>query len=119
MKNSLCILIRHAPYGQIEDAEALRHLGGALADKMEAYAVCMDDGVYAARDGQDPAGTNWTALSPVWAQHLAKGARLYVHAPSAQARGLLADECLVAGAQVIDDDRTARLLVDCETLMVY
>ncbi|MBI1800220.1 MAG: DsrE family protein [Chloroflexi bacterium] len=119
MKNSLCILMRHAPYGQIHDAEALRHMGGALAEKMDTCAVLMDDGVYAACDGHDTTATPWTALSPLWAQHLAKGARLYVHAPSAQARGLLAAERLVAGAQWIEDDALARLLVDCETVMVY
>jgi sulfur relay (sulfurtransferase) DsrF/TusC family protein len=118
VKDSLCILIRRPPYGQIHDAEAVRHLGGALSDHLEACAVLVDDGVYAAHAAQDAAGTGWTALSPVWAQHLAKGARLYVHAPSAHARGLAAEQ-LVPGLQWIDDDRLAQLLAECDAVMVY
>jgi sulfur relay (sulfurtransferase) DsrF/TusC family protein len=119
MKNSLCILMRRPPYGQIQDAEALRHLGGALAEQLNACAVLVDDGVYAARDGQDCTGTSWTALSPVWSQHLAKGACLYVHAPSARARGLLTDAQLVSGVELLEDDALAQLLADCDAVMVY
>lgn len=119
MKNSLCILIRRPPFGQIHAAEAVRHLGGALAEKMDAYAVLMDDGVYTARAGQNVAGTDWTALSPVWSQHLAKGARLYVHAPSAHTRGLQATEQFVTGAQWIKEDALAQLLAESDLVMVY
>jgi sulfur relay (sulfurtransferase) DsrF/TusC family protein len=119
MKNSLCILIRRPPFGQIHASEAARHLGGALADKLDAYAVLMDDGVYTARAGQNVASTDWTALSPVWSQHLAKGARLYVHAPSARTRGLQATEQFVEGAQWIEDDMLAQLLAESDLVMVY
>ncbi|MBI5880226.1 MAG: DsrE family protein [Chloroflexi bacterium] len=119
MKNSLCILIRRPPYGQIHDAEALRHLGGAVAEKLATCAVLIDDGVYAARDGQDAAGTAWTAQSPFWPQHLAKGARLCIHAPSARARGLLADGRWVAGAELLDDVAVTQLLAECDAVMVY
>jgi sulfur relay (sulfurtransferase) DsrF/TusC family protein len=119
MNNSLCILIRRLPYGQIHAAEAIRHLGGALAEKLDACAVLMDDGVYTAHAGQDVAGTDWTALSPVWAQQLAKGARLYIHAPSARTRGLQDDDQFVAGAQWIEDDAVAQLLAESDLVMVY
>ncbi len=118
MKNSLCVLIRRPPYGQIHSAEAIRHVGGALAEKLDTCAVLMDDGIYAARAGQDAAGTAWTALSPVWQQHLAKGARLYIHAPSARVRGL-ADHAFVAGAEWIDDAALAQLLAGSDAVMVY
>ncbi len=119
MKNSLCILIRRPPFGQIHAAEALRHLGGALAEKLDACAVLLDDGVYAARAEQNVAGTDWTALSPVWSQHLAKGARLYIHAPSARARGWQDNAQFIAGAQWIEDDALAQLLADADAVMVY
>lgn len=119
MKNSLCILIRRPPFGQIHAAEAVRHLGGALAEKLDACTVLMDDGIFVARAGQDVASTDWTALSPVWSQHLAKGARLYVHAPSARARGLPATEQFITGAQWIEDDALAQLLAESDLVMVY
>jgi len=86
---------------------------------LKACVVLVDDGVYAARTGQDATGTGWTALSPVWAQQLAKGVQLYVHAPSARVRGLLADEQLVAGAELVEDDALANLLAESDAVMVY
>ena len=63
MENSLCILLRHPPYGQIHAAEAIRHMGARL-EGIETSLVLVDDGVYVARDEQNTGGTNWTPLRP-------------------------------------------------------
>lgn len=116
MKNSLCILIRRPPYGQIHAAEAIRHIGGALAEGLATHVVLLDDGVYVARDGQNAANTSWTPLAPEVLKTLAKGARYYVHAPSAAARGL---EELITGVEMLDDGGLADLLAASDAVMVY
>ena len=118
-KNSLAILIRRPPYGQIHAAEAIRHMGGALGEGIQTTVLLVDDGVYVARDGQDVGNTAWTSLIPPLAKGIAKGARVYLHTPSAQARGLLNDEHFVIGVKQVDDVGLARLLTDSDMVMVY
>lgn len=118
-KNSLTILIRRPPYGQIHAAEAIRHLGGALGEGIQTNVLLVDDGVYVARDGQDAGNTAWTSLVPPLAKAVAKGARVYLHTPSAQARGLLTGEHFVIGVEQLDDVGLARLLIESDMVMVY
>jgi len=119
VKNSLCILIRRPPYGQIHAAEAIRHIGGALAEGIQTSVVLIDDGVYVARDGQEVGNTAWTSLIPPLAKAMAKGAHVYLHTPSAQTRGLLNDAHFIRGVEHVDDRGLARLLTQNEMVMVY
>ena len=119
MKNSLALLIRRPPYGQIHAAEAIRHMGGALGEGILTNVLLVDDGVYVARDGQDVSGTAWTSLVQPLAKGIAKGAHVYLHTPSAQARGLLNDEHFVIGIELVDDGELARLLTESDIVMVY
>jgi len=118
-KNSLAILIRRPPYGQIHAAEAIRHMGGALGDGIQTNVLLVDDGVYVARDGQDVGNTAWTSLVEPLAKAIAKGAHIYLHTPSAHARGLLNDEHFVIGVEQVDDVGLARLLTENDMVMVY
>ncbi len=119
METTLCILLRHPPYGQIHAAEAVRHLGGALAEGIQTNLVLVDDGVYVARDGQNPRGADWTPLIPALARAMAKGARVWVHTPSARERGLLQDEHFIIGTEPLDDARLAEIIAESHAVMVY
>lgn len=119
MKNSLAILIRRAPYGQIHAAEAIRHLGGALGDGIQTSVVLVDDGVQVARSGQDAGNTAWTSLVDPLAKGIAKGARVYLHVPSAQARGLSDGSQTMPGVDCIDDAGLVRLLAESDWVMAY
>lgn len=119
MANSLCILIRRPPYGQIHSAEAIRHAGGALNEGIPTTIVLIDDGVYLARDGQNVGDTAWTALAPALMKTLAKGARVLLHAPSARTRGLLDGEHFVVGVELVEDAACAQALAESSAVMVY
>jgi uncharacterized protein involved in oxidation of intracellular sulfur len=119
METTLCILLRRPPYGQIYAAEAIRHMGGALAEGIQTNLVLVDDGVYVARDGQNASATNWTPLIPALAKVMAKGARVWVHTPSARARGLLKDEHFIIGTEPLDDAQLAGMLAGSDAVMVY
>jgi sulfur relay (sulfurtransferase) DsrF/TusC family protein len=97
----------------------LRHLGGALGDGIQTTVLLVDDGVYVARAGQDAGNTDFTSLVEPLAKSIAKGARVYMHVPSAQARGLLNDLQMLPDVDCIDDDGLARLLSASEMVMVY
>ncbi len=119
MENSLCILLRRPPYGQIHAAEAIRHMGGALAEGIQTNLVLIDDGVFVARDVQNATGTNWTPLIPTLAKAIAKGGRVWVHSPSARERGLLQNEHFIIGIEPLDDAKLAEMLASSHAVIVY
>jgi sulfur relay (sulfurtransferase) DsrF/TusC family protein len=123
--NSVCIVIRKAPYGALAAAEGVRHLIGAAAAGMEVSAVLVDDGIYVAKHGQDSGDTGWTSLSTALQQAMAPATRttsrripVYVHRPSAETRGV-AHLDLTPGVELINDDRLAEILTDASGVLVF
>ena len=123
--HDLCIVIRRAPYGTLAAAEGVRHLIGATETGMSVCAVLVDDGVYVAKQGQDPDDTGWTSLSGALARTLgpravdsSAQARVYAHRASAETRGL-DDLDLIPGVESIDDAQLAGLLTSAAALLVF
>lgn len=55
MAKRFLIVLRHAPYGRLDAAEAVRHLNGAAAHGLEAGLLLLGDGIYLAKAGQTAA----------------------------------------------------------------
>ncbi len=128
MSKTVCVILRQAPYGSLDAAEAVRHLGGALANGHCPIGLLLDDGVYLAKGGQQADAAGWTDLSSALTSLLAESAgeprgeqrraEIYVHGPSLRVRGL-AETDLVTGCQVVDDAETAALLGRADATLVY
>ena len=123
--HDLCIVIRRAPYGTLGAAEGVRHLIGATETGMSVCTILVDDGVYLAKQGQDPDDTGWTSLSGALARMLGPRAvdssaqpRAYVHRASAETRGL-DDLDLIPGVESIDDVQLAGVLTSADALLVF
>ncbi len=127
MAKTLCVILRKPPYGSLDAAEAVRHLGGALGNGLRPVGLLVDDGVYLAKAGQQAAG-GWTDLSAALADLLAqtgtdsdgggRRAAVYVHGPSLRARGL-GETDLVPGCHVVDEAEAAALLGRADATLVY
>ena len=125
MRKQFLIVLRHAPYGRLDAAEAVRHLNGALSNGLDARLLLLDDGVYLARAGQEPA-PGWTGLSSALEQTLAAGVRdaerpdriVVAHQPSLATRGLSSDD-LITGCEIADDEAAARLLATADATLIY
>ncbi len=128
MARSVCILLRRAPYGTMNAAEALRHLNGVVANGLEAVAVLVGDGVYLARDGQRAEEAGWTSLSQALNQALTfrapraedpeTRAKVYAHRPSLERRGLQ-ETALVPGVELISDQELARIVGEAEVVLIF
>jgi sulfur relay (sulfurtransferase) DsrF/TusC family protein len=124
---TVCVLVRKPPYGSLDAAEAVRHLGGALTNGLCPVGLLMDDGVYLARAGQQATG-GWMDLSRALGNLLAQSATdadgserraaVYVHGPSMRSRGL-GEADLVPGCRVVDDAGAATLLGQADATLVY
>jgi sulfur relay (sulfurtransferase) DsrF/TusC family protein len=128
MARSIGILVRRAPYGTIGAAEALRHAAGGLSFGVATTLVLLEDGVFAAKAGQDAGHPGYTSLAEQLAQYArqegratdgtALRGRVVVHGPALRARGL-ERAGLVAGVEVVDDPGLACLLGECDALLTY
>lgn len=54
--SKIAMILRKAPYGDINAAEAVRHAMGGAADELSVSLVLVDSGVLLARKGQDDTG---------------------------------------------------------------
>ncbi len=124
----MTIVVRRAPYGTIDAAEAIRHAAGGLNFKVPTTLLLMEDGVFVARRDQRPEGIGYLSLSRALEEYLARrgqrregqeiGGRVVVHAPAARERGLTPDD-LIAGVRVVDEAESARLLAGSGWTLVY
>lgn len=122
MNESLCILIRHAPYGTIHAAEAFRHIAGALSSGLKVNAILVDDGIYMAKDNQETDVFGWASLSKSLSSFLntekGQNVKVYMHDSSLQARGI-EKEKLIKGVELIDDKTLAELLDASHSMMIF
>lgn len=121
MSKSVCMVIRHAPYGVIQAAEAVRHINGAVANGFVTTAIFTDNGVYVLKADQESENTPFTNLGDALSNALNKPeprAAFYVHQASAEKRGLTEVDIL-PGVQWINDQDLAKLLTDSANVMLF
>ena len=124
----MTIVVRRAPYGTIDAAEAIRHAAGGLNFQVATTLLLMEDGVFVARRDQHPERIGYLSLARALEEYLARrgrgqdgeemGGRVAVHGPSARERGL-ASEDLIAGKEVVEEAEAARILADGGWTLVY
>jgi sulfur relay (sulfurtransferase) DsrF/TusC family protein len=126
MIKDILIIIRHGPYAGFQAAEGLRHANGALSLRFRPIVVLVDDGVYLAKTGQNPAQSEWLALSETLEEIVARGlyekkdapAEFYVEKESLSNRGLDAEE-LVEGLELIDQRGVSDLIATNSLQLIF
>lgn len=113
---SLVVLVRTAPFGHLEAAEGVRHLSAHSVLGFERTAgVFCDDGVWALRAGQQPAG-GFISLAAPLEEVAAGGVPLYAERASLERRNLQAKD-LIDGVTVLDS--VEELLADADAVLVF
>lgn len=124
---TICVILKHSPYGRLDAAEAVRHLGGALANGLCPVGLLLDDGVYLSKAGHR-ATAGWVDLSAALTDLLRqtavdpdgtmRRAVVAVHGPSLRVRGL-DDTEVVPGCRVVDDAEAATLVGRADATLVF
>jgi len=111
------ILIRTAPYGMASAGEGFRAIIGLAGMGVETHAVLADDGVLVAKKGQDPEVLGMHKLEDAYSQVADFGAKLYLHLPSLEERGLGAEDCV--SAETLDDDGLRELVAAVDHVITF
>lgn len=127
-EKSMAVVVRRAPYGTIDAAEAIRHAAGGLGFGVPTALLLAEDGVFVARCNQRGEGIGYLSLSEALEDYLMRRGRgregreihgrVVVHGPSMWERGLSPSE-LVPGVQVAEEGEVARLLAESAWTLVY
>lgn len=87
MMKSVAIMLKRAPYGDLNAAEAVRHALGAVAmEKMKACLLLVDGGVLLAKQGQNAGGSGFTNLEGALRDCLEMGVAVYADSSSVRER---------------------------------
>ena len=126
MAQEILIIVRHGPYGGFQAAEALRHANGSISLGFRPIVVLVDDGVYLAKEGQEPGQSQWLALSETFDEVIARGlyekkddpAEFYVEEESLRQRGLDLDD-LVESLEPIDHGKVSELMSSHQLQLIF
>jgi hypothetical protein len=128
MAASICIIVRKAPYGSMDAAEAVRHINGALAAGLKTCAVLLGDGAYLAVRDQRAGEAGWTSLSEALGQSLSSGAQLRdgpVNRPdvlvgeSALLGCGIGPDRLLPGVRVVSDGEAAAAIASADSFLLF
>ena len=93
MDYSVCVVIRHPPYGTVLPAEAFRTIQALQAFEREVSVLFMADGVLTLVDSSDPEPIGMHRLSEVFVDLVTiPGVVLAVHPASLEERGFTTDD---------------------------
>lgn len=114
----IAMILRRAPYGDINAAEAVRHAMGAVADELAASLILVDGGVLLAKKGQDEAGTGFTNLENVLKDCLDMGVEVYADKLSVKQQSLDSTD-IVGGVKIVSGTEIAELVIESKTTMIF
>ena len=102
---TVAVVLKRPPYGQIEAAEAVRLL-------------LVDGGVILARAGQETAGGGLTSLGDTLHDCLQMGVSVYAEQTSLQEH-TVTPESVIAGVQVIPGSTVAELIASADATLLF
>jgi len=126
MTKDILIIVRHGPYGGFQAAEALRHANGSISLGFRPIVILVDDGVYLAKEGQEPGQSQWLSLSETFDEIIARGlyekkddpAEFYVEKESLLQRGLELED-LIESLEPIDHSKVSELMSSTHLQLIF
>ena len=115
---TVAVVLKRPPYGQIEAAEAVRHALGAVSGDLAVRLLLVAGGVLLARSGQETAGGGLTNLGDTLQDCLQMGVSVYAEETSLQEHAV-APEGVIAGVQVVPGSTVAELIASADAALLF
>lgn len=116
--SKIAMVLRKAPYGDINAAEAVRHAMGGAADELAVSLVLVDGGVLLARKGQDDTGTGFTNLEGALRDCIDMGVEVYADKVSLREQHVDAGD-MVDGVKIVNGAEIAEAVKEAKTTMIF
>lgn len=115
---TVAMILRRAPYGDINAAEAVRHAMGGVTDELKIILIIVDGGVLLARKGQDETGTGFTNLGAALKDSIEMGVEVYVDKFSLKEQHIDTEE-LIEGVKIANGFEIAGMVKEARTAMIF
>lgn len=116
---NIAMILRKAPYGDINAAEAVRHaLGAVSSEDLKVALILVDGGVLLARKGQDDTGTGFTNLEATLKDCGEMGVEIFADNLSVIEHSLEKEE-LVEGVKIANESDIAAVLKGADSTMIF
>jgi predicted peroxiredoxin len=115
---NIAMILKKAPYGDINAAEAVRHAMGAAADERSVDLILVDGGVLLARKGQDEEGSGFTNLEAALKDCIDLGVDVYADRASLREQHMESAD-VVDGVKVASSAEIAGLTQEAKITMIF
>lgn len=116
--SKIAMILRKAPYGDINAAEAVRHAMGGVSDELSVDLILVDSGVLLAKKGQDDTGTGFTNLESALKDCIDMGVNIYADKLSMKTQHLDIEE-LIEGVKIVNGSEIAEMVKEAKTTMIF
>lgn len=116
--SKIAMVLRKAPYGDINAAEAVRHALGGVSEDIKVSLIMVDAGVLLARKGQDDTGTGFTNLEGVLKDCIDMGVEIYADKVSLREQHVDAGD-MVDGVKIVTGAEIAEAVKEAKTTMIF
>lgn len=115
---TVAMILRRAPYGDINAAEAVRHAMGGAADELDIDLILVDGGILLAKKGQDDTGTDFTNLESTLKDCIDMGVQVYADRASVREQHLELTD-MIDGVKIANAAEIAELIRAAKTTMIF
>ncbi|HBG92574.1 MAG: hypothetical protein A3J81_01435 [Nitrospirae bacterium RIFOXYB2_FULL_43_5] len=116
--SKIAMILRRAPYGDINAAEAVRHALGGVSEDIKVSLIMVDAGVLLTRKGQDDTGTGFTNLGDTLKDCIDMGVEVYADKVSLREQNMESEE-MVDGVKIINGAEIAAIVNEAKTTMIF
>ena len=115
---SIAMVLRKPPYGDINAAEAVRHAIGAFNNEMKVSLILIDGGILLARKGQDNGNTGFTNLEGVLKAIINMEVEVFAENLSLIEHNVKQED-MVDGVTIVDIDEISALLKKAAATLIF
>lgn len=116
--DTVAIILRKMPYGEIHAAEAVRYALGGVASGLTIQMILIDSGILLAKKGQEEAGTDFTNLGNALKDCLAVGVAVYADKHSITEHQIELSE-IIEGVKIVNGNELADMITEAKQTMIF
>jgi len=116
--SKVAMILRRPPYGDINAAEALRHVMGGIDAELDISLILIDGGVLLAKKGQDQSGSGFTNLGKILQVCINMETKVHADKSSINEQHLELTD-IVDGVKIVNSSEIAEIMKATETTIIF
>jgi len=116
--SKVAMILRKPPYGDINAAEALRHVMGGIDAELDISLILIDGGVLLAKKGQDQSGSGFTNLGKTLQVCINMETKVHADKSSINEQHLELTD-IVDGVKIVNSSEIAEIMKATETTIIF